>query len=80
MQYRLRTLLIVLALGPPVLAGYIRSYRTREVMSQYETNVMIVMHCYATSWEAAVFVPAPKVESVFSGHPVKTSKYPVVVQ
>jgi len=41
MRYRIRTLLIVLALGPPIIAGGYWSYRVyrRATMTQLERNL-----------------------------------------
>jgi len=69
-RFRLRTLLIVLALGPPVLSSYVWAYHSFRRITV--GNLGMENHIYGSHFEAAIFRPAAKVEQLWVGHPVGT--------
>jgi len=72
MRFRLRTLLIVLALVS-VACAYARLYLNGPYEEwPHPSAQTIAWRCYSTDFQAAIFWPAAKVESVLRGFPVSS--------
>ena len=68
MRYRLRTLLIVITAVCGVFA-YLRTYTASSTtLGDFSGGGMI--RVYETAWQAKVFKPAARLESVARGRPV----------
>jgi hypothetical protein len=75
MRYRLRTLLIVLALVS-IACTYARLYLNGSYEEwPHPSAQTIAWRCYSTDFQAALFWPAAKVESILRGFPVSSLKY-----